>query len=100
MSKVTSNARIVAQAAISGSMQDIDDLCNKMSEVASRNSPVDTGNNRDSIATTTGMEGGKPVGRVYTQSGYGGWLEIGTSKRPATPYLAPAYQEAKGYLAR
>jgi HK97 gp10 family phage protein len=95
MSRVVANTARVMVAATSASLDQINSLCDTMSAIASKNSPVDTGNNRDSIATKTGMEGGKPVGRVYTQSGYGGWLEIGTSRMAARPYLAPAYKEAK-----
>ena len=95
MSSVRPNTDAVLRAALAAGAEQIGTFCDTMSAIASKNSPVDTGNNRDSIATKTGVEGGKPVGRVYTQSGYGGWLEIGTSKMVARPYLAPAYQEAK-----
>lgn len=95
MSRVRPNTDAVLRAALAAGAEQIGTFCDTMSAIASRNSPVDTGNNRDSIATKTGIEGGKPVGRVYTQSGYGGWLEIGTSRMAARPYLAPAYQEAK-----
>lgn len=95
MSRVTPRTNDVLRAALAAGVEQINTFCDTMSSIASKNSPVATGNNRDNIATKTGMEGGKPVGRVYTQSGYGGWLEIGTSKMPARPYIAPAYQEAK-----
>ena len=29
-------------------------------------------------------------GAVYSTSGYGGYLEVGTSKMPAQPYIKPA----------
>ncbi len=84
---------------------------------AIKNSPVKTGNNRRSIAyKVEGMgEGVHPMptesgdnytakdqveaevgnlnfneGAVYPTSGYGGWLEVGTSRMPAIPYLKPA----------
>ena len=56
-------------------------------------SPWITGNNRRSIDSEVKEEGGKPVATVFTQSGYGGYLEIGTTKRPATPYLKPAFDK-------
>ena len=95
MSRVNPRTNEVLRAALAAGLEQIDTFCDTMRAIAFRLSPTDTGNNQRSLAAKTGMEGGKPVGRVYTQSGYGGWLEIGTSKRPATPYLAPAYQEAK-----
>ncbi len=70
--------------------------------------PHPTGTNRRSIAAevsgmglvATGGEGkaervvdeGKIQGAVYSTSGYGGYLEVGTitPKRVARPYLAPA----------
>lgn len=67
-------------------------------------SPVLTGNNRRSMAgEVSGM--GKVVGEgsaerqvndskiegaVYSTSGYGGFLETGTSKMAARPYIKPA----------
>lgn len=69
-------------------------------------SPWRTGNNRRSIAgETSGMgavaSGGKGraermvddskiEGSIYSTSGYGGFLETGTSKMPARPYIKPA----------
>jgi len=32
----------------------------------------------------------KLEGAVYSTSGYGGWLEIGTRRMPARPYIKPA----------
>ena len=59
-----------------------------------------TGNNRDSISWALGEvtdEEGlgleKLQGAVYSTSGYGGYLETGTSKMPARPYMKPAADE-------
>ncbi len=65
-------------------------------------SPVDTGTNRRSIATDVqqlGAEkGGGVLAELYTQSGYGGYLELGHRVRgdsgemvEGTPYLYPAF---------
>lgn len=87
-------------------------------------SPYQTGHNRRSIASevsgmgvvASGGEGGsermvddeKLEGAVYSTSGYGGYLETGTSKMLARPYLLPALdmnftkekyaEKVKGYL--
>ena len=73
---------------------------------AVRFSPWLTGNNRRSIvgeASGRGMVASGGEGRaerlvddsqieggVYSSSGYGGFLETGTSKMPAQPYIKPA----------
>ena len=96
MSKVRSNRSAVMQASLKALADEINTLADTMSAIAKRKTPVDTGNNRDSIATESSTTStGRPVARVFTQSGYGGWLEIGTSRMPARPYMAPAYNEAK-----
>ena len=58
-------------------------------ENAKRNSPYDTGNNRDLIDKdfNTG------TARIFSQSGYGAHLELGTSRQQAQPYFAPAINE-------
>ena len=71
---------------------------------AVKGSPWETGNNRRSIVgDASGMgkvagQGGserlvddsKIEGAVYSTSGYGGLLEVGTSKMAARPYIKPA----------
>lgn len=73
---------------------------------AIRFSPWLTGNNRRSIVGEVSGMGGvasggagqaerlvdesKIEGAVYSTSGYGGFLETGTSKMPAQPYIKPA----------
>lgn len=57
-------------------------------------SPVLTGNNRRSIKFEVGAGGevakDEGEGAVYSTSGYGGYLETGTVKMEAQPYLKPA----------
>jgi HK97 gp10 family phage protein len=49
-------------------------------------SPVETGNNKRSIQyEAKGLEGS-----VYSTSGYGGFLEVGTRFMSAQPYFKPA----------
>ena len=52
-----------------------------------------TGTNRRSIDTEV-VEGGRgPEAKIFSQSGYGGYLEVGTSKMSAQPYVYPAFQQ-------
>ena len=50
-------------------------------------SPFITGNNRRSIDFTISKYGSK----IFSTSGYGGYLETGTVRRAATPYFRPAF---------
>lgn len=59
-----------------------------------KGSPYLTGNNRRSIM----FEAQGLSGSVYSTSGYGGGLETGTAKRPATPYFKPALDKHIGEL--
>lgn len=67
-----------------------------------RGSPVLTGNNRRSIK----FQAKGLTGAIYSTSGYGGYLETGTVKMPARPYLKPALDKnfpkfakiMKGYM--
>jgi hypothetical protein len=57
-----------------------------------------TGTNRRSIdAVVTDTPEG-PKAELFTQSGYGGYLELGTSKMRAQPYLNPAFEMHIGKL--
>ncbi len=75
---------------------------------AVKDSPWETGNNRRSIvgeASGMGMVAGqggserlvdesKIEGAVYSTSGYGGFLEVGTSKLNPRPYIKPAMDKS------
>lgn len=56
-------------------------------DIAKRTVPVDTGNLKDSIASDNPKSRNF---RVFTQTGYGGFVELGTARMPAQPFLAPA----------
>lgn len=49
-----------------------------------------TGFNRQSIDVSVEMTPEGPKAELFTQSGYGGYLETGTAKMRAQPYLWPA----------
>jgi hypothetical protein len=89
-------AGVIAAAALACG-ENVSDLCQVMADEAKKRSPRDTGNNANSIAVKV-SRGRKQEGRVFSQSGYGGWLEIGTTHMPAWPYIAPSYLVAKQKL--
>ena len=51
------------------------------------------GTNRRSIDTDVEMSEQGVEASMYTQSGYGGYLEVGTRKMAARPYIRPAFDE-------
>ena len=69
-------------------------------ELAPGEPGTSTGNNRRSIDSEVKEEGGRVVAEVFTQSGYGGYLEIGTTKMPARPYLKPAFDKNRELFLR
>ena len=71
------------------------DVQDRTVELAVQKSPYLTGHNRNSIAAGPLKEDGREViGEVFTESGYGGYLELGTSRMKARPYLQPAAIQA------
>lgn len=52
-----------------------------------------TGTNSRSIDSETVETEKGPQATLFTQSGYGGYLETGTSKMRAQPYLWPAFRK-------
>jgi HK97 gp10 family phage protein len=55
--------------------------------------PVDTGRLRNSIAVE--LEDGGMNGAVGTNVEYAPFVEFGTSRMPAQPYLLPAFEEER-----
>ena len=70
------------------------DLAEEMTEVSKDKCPVDTGNLRDSIDWAERSIGLKLIVEVFTQTNYGAYPELGTSRQAAQPYLAPGFREA------
>jgi HK97 gp10 family phage protein len=64
------------------------EIAYKIERDAKLNSPVDTGYLRNSIQTE--FENGGYVARVFTAADYAIFVEFGTSKQPAQPFLFPA----------
>jgi len=111
------NSRLRTEEALAQALgacrENFVEMIDIMVEESKSRSPILTGNNRDSIESTLNERGqrdssGKFVSlgnknlafsfKVYTTSGYGAYLELGTSRIPARPYFAPAFQVAKRVL--
>lgn len=67
---------------------------------AKRICPVDTGRLRASLSHEIEKKGDETVGRVGTNVEYGVYVEYGTSKMSAKPYLRPALENNKGKIKR
>lgn len=85
---------------------------------AARMSPYRTGHNARMISYVTSwgsgsgplrnetsalgsaMQDTKHRAAVMTGSGYGGWLEIGTARIPARPYIRPAVEQEATFILR
>lgn len=65
----------------------------EMQEKAQRNCPVDTGTLKRSIGLEI-TDGGNTA-EVEPGANYGGYVELGTRKMQAQPYLKPAFDEQK-----
>lgn len=92
--KIKDHSEVVANASKAIAARHVQRICEIMRTKAKADSPYRTGNNRDSID----MQVNGQEGMVYTESGYGGYLEIGTSQMPARPYIRPAFDYAKKVL--
>ena len=94
MSEIKSNTKEVLKTATTIMGLSVTNVCEIMGMKAKQLSPWEYGHNSNSIAVDIKKENKKTVGRVFTQTNYGGWLEIGTTKMPARPYFAPAFSYA------
>lgn len=68
-----------------------------VASLAKQLAPVDTGNLRDSIAVS---ETGLGTVRVEVGAEYAHFVELGTTKSPAQPFLLPAVENDRPHLLR
>ncbi len=73
------------------SNEGIIDFAGKVVDIAKTLTPRLTGNNSDNILTKAHEELNVSV---FTSSGYGAYLELGTAHMPARPYFMPAIGKA------
>lgn len=85
------NAEVIAEAIGSALAAGLEEVGLVAEGYAKRLCPVDTGRLRNSITHALGA-GGLTV-YIGTNVEYGPYIELGTSKREARPFLRPAAQE-------
>src|SRR4051812_35668671 len=90
------HAKRMTQQAIFEAVQEVFEI--DIKTAAKQNSPVKTGTNKRSIDTEVTQTSKGVQAELFTQSGYGGYLEIGTSKMKARPYLIPAFDKFRKSL--
>lgn len=70
------------------------DIVLQIERDAKKNAPVDTGNLRASIESEVRLEGSDTLaGFVGTNTDYAPFVELGTSRMSAQPFLRPAVEE-------
>lgn len=94
--QITSKSDAVITAATRHAENDLDRFIDRFADLTRELSPYDTGHNSRSIASSrNGL-----TAEVHTESGYGGWLEIGTARMPAQPYFLPAFERVRSEFAK
>lgn len=68
----------------------LETVLQRIEAAAKRNCPVDTGRLRSSITHEMLSGGGSLIGRVGSNVEYAAYVELGTSRMAARPYLRPA----------
>ena len=86
--KITSNRDLVEQATAEQIAMALEAIGLQAEGYAKMKCPVDTGNLRNSITHTVDADGQKTY--VGTNVEYAAYVEMGTSRTKAQPYLKPA----------
>jgi HK97 gp10 family phage protein len=92
----TDEAKAATKLAIFRAVQETFEL--DIKPQAQRDTPVKTGTNRRSIDTEVEQVADGVKAELFTQSGYGAYLELGTRKMDARPYLWPAFEQFVGRI--
>lgn len=101
--------KILGAAALRRSLKELDDMANyepTMTDIvlqierdAKKGAPVDTGNLRASIESEVHLEDADTVaGFVGTNVEYAPFVELGTSRMGAQPFLRPAVEENRDLI--
>lgn len=87
----TTEARAQVQAATFKAVSDVFQI--DMLEQAKIDTPVKTGTNKRSLDATVIQQEKGVEATMYSQSGYGGYLEVGTKNMKPQPYMYPAFEK-------
>lgn len=79
---------------------ELDDIGRNMENSAKALAPVKTGKLRDSIESKVTTEGKRTTIKLYAGVNYAVYIENGTSKMPAQPFLKPAFNKHKDEVTR
>lgn len=90
--KITDNSREAVAKIKKLSYNARNEFVEVAEEVAKSNAPFDTGNHRDLISHDE-IDGGTKA-RLFSQSGYGAHLELGTARMSPRPHFGPAIEAA------
>lgn len=79
---------------------ELNEVAESMEKDAKLNCPTKTGNLRNSIESEVSTIGKRTTIKLYAKADYGKYVEYGTSKMPARPFLAPAFNKNKDNVTR
>lgn len=80
--------------------EQLKEIAKDMEKDAKLNCPVDTGKLKNSIGSETSTVGKRTTIKLYAKADHAKYVEYGTSKMPAQPFLAPAFNKNKDNVTR
>jgi len=92
--KITDHTARVVKDVSRFSLNGLQDYVDTALGIITKLAPIDTGNHRSMIDQRS--EGAGFV--IFSASGYGGFLEEGTSRMVAQPHFSPGLQQARREL--
>lgn len=99
-SEVSSNLGSMAETLSDKIARGMQDACLLVEEKATQKVPVDTGYLKGTITNKVIKDGSKVEGYVYSTAEYAPYVELGTNKMEAKPFLFPALSENQNNIKR
>lgn len=79
---------------------ELNDVVKDMEKDAKLNCPTKTGELKSSIGSEISTSGSRTKLKLYAKADYAKYVEYGTSKMAARPFLAPAFNKNKDNVTR